>query len=251
MISLGLAQPRELVDLNSVRDLEYVRVDNGVVAIGPLIRHRALEHADPALAAAAPLLPLAAAFIGSAAIRNRGTFLGSLAHGDPSAEWPGVAVALGAEMLLESNVGTRIVGAADFFIGPLTTVLEPNELLREVRLPVAPSRTGASIQELTYRHGDYAVVGVVAQLCLAKEQTILCAHIGLFSVGSTPLRAAAAEEILAGAGPDAFPEAARAAQAAAEPVSDATASAGYRREMVGVMTRRALTEAYERALATI
>jgi CO/xanthine dehydrogenase FAD-binding subunit len=248
MISLGLARPGVLLDLNRLRELEYVHRDDDRVVVGPLARHRVLEYADPALAEAAPLLPAAAALIGHAAIRNRGTFLGSVAHADPSAEWPAVALALDAELVLASRRGTRTIAAGDFFLGPLTTVVEPDELLREARLPRAPAGTGASVRELTYRHGDYAVVGVAAQLSVGADGTISRAHLGLFSVGSTPIRPVAAERALVGAGPDAFPDAARAAQEASEPADDATASAGYRREMVGVFTRRALAEAYQRAL---
>jgi carbon-monoxide dehydrogenase medium subunit len=249
MISLGLAHPRTLVDLNRLPDLDYARCQGDRIVIGPLARHRDLEQAAPALAEAAPLLPAAGALIGHAAIRTRGTFLGSLAHADPSAEWPAVALALGADLVLVSRRGERVVQAADFFLGPLTTVIEPDELLREARLPRAPARTGASVQELTYRHGDYAVVGVAAQLSLAEDGTLGQAHLGLFSVGFTPIRPIVAERALIGAGPEAFADAAREAQAASEPATDATASAEYRREMVGVFTRRALEEAYRRALA--
>jgi aerobic carbon-monoxide dehydrogenase medium subunit len=247
MISLGLARPRVILDLNRLPGLDYARCEDDRVAIGPLARHRALEHADAALADAAPLLPAAGVLIGHAAIRNRGTFLGSLAHADPSAEWPAVALALDAELVLVSRRGERTVSARDFFLGPLTTVVEPDEVLREARLPRAPAGTGASVRELTYRHGDYAVVGVAAQLSLAEDGTISQAHLGLFSVGSTPIRASVAERALVGRGSGAFAEAARQAQIASEPVDDATASAEYRREMVGVFTRRALEEAYQRA----
>jgi aerobic carbon-monoxide dehydrogenase medium subunit len=251
MISLGLAKPAMLVDINRLPGLDYAACRGTVLAVGPLRRHAALEAADSALAMAAPLVPLAAAQIGHLAIRTRGTMLGSLAHGDPSAEWPAVALALGAEMVLVSVRGERTVAASDFFLGPLTTALEPDELLREVRLPVATARTGASIQELTYRHGDYAVVGVVAQVSLAEDGSISHAHLGLLSVGDTPIQATAAERVLLGAGPAAFDDAAEAAQAAADPATDATASAGYRREMVRVFTRRALAEAYERARSRV
>jgi carbon-monoxide dehydrogenase medium subunit len=247
MISLGLAQPRALVDLNDLPGLDYARCTDNLVAIGPLARHRAFEYASPDMARAAPLLPLAARFIGHSAIRNRGTFLGSLAHADPAAEWPAVALALDAELVVASVRGERTLRAADLFIGPLTTVLEPGELLREARLAVAPARTGASVQELVYRHGDYAVVGVVAQLSRAEDGTLTRAHLGLLSAGSTPLRAEVAERMLVGAGPQAFADAAGAAQEAADPTSDVTASANYRREMIGVLVRRALEEAYARA----
>jgi carbon-monoxide dehydrogenase medium subunit len=247
IISLGLAQPNALIDLNALPDLGYARVEGESVAIGPLARHRTLERADSDLAAAAPLLPRAGGLIGHAAIRNRGTFLGSLAHADPAAEWPAVALAVEAELRLVSQRGERTVAAADFFSGPLTTVLEPDEMLLEARWPVAAPRTGASLLELTYRHGDYAVVGVAAQLSLTEDGAISRARLALFSVGPTPLRAVSAEEALLGAGPEAFADAAHQAQTVAQPESDATASAAYRRDMVAVYTRRALAEAYERA----
>src|SRR5438105_10043716 len=133
MITLGLVEPRLLVDLNRLPGLDYARVADGAVVVGPLARHRALERADPALAAAAPLLHPAARLIGHAAIRTRGTFLGSLAHGDPAAEWPAVALALGAELRLASGRGERRLLADEFFLGPLTTALEPDELLLEAR----------------------------------------------------------------------------------------------------------------------
>lgn len=208
MISLGLARPTMLVDLNRLPDLDYARCEDGHVAIGPLVRHRTLEYAGVAIAEAAPLLPAAGGLIGHAAIRTRGTCLGSLAHADPSAEWPAVALALDAELVLVSRRGERTVTAADFFLGPLTTVIEPDELLREARLPRASTRTGASVKELLYRHGDYGVVGVAAQLSLADDGTISEAHLGLFSVGFTPIRPHAAEQVLIGAGPDAFADAA-------------------------------------------
>src|SRR3954468_8942640 len=153
MITLGRVEPRLLVDLNRLPGLDYARVEDGAVVIGPLARHRALERADPTLAAAAPLLPPAARRIGHAAIRTRGTFLGSLAHGDPAAEWPAVALALGAELRLgrggraralgaelrrASGRGERRLPADEFCLGPLTTALAPDELLLEARWPVAP-----------------------------------------------------------------------------------------------------------------
>ncbi len=250
MITLGLVEPRLLVDLNRLPGLDYARVDDGVVAVGPLARHRALERTDPALAAAAPLLPLAARLIGHAAIRTRGTLLGSLAHADPAAEWPAVALALGAELRLASARGERRLPADAFFLGPLTTALEPDELLLEARWPAAPPRTGAAVQELVYRYGDFAIVGVAAQLSLGTDGAIAAAHLGLFGVAGTPVRARTAEQALLGAGPEAFAAAAREAQAAAEPASDATASADYRREMIAVFARRALAEAYARAEAS-
>jgi CO/xanthine dehydrogenase FAD-binding subunit len=243
-----LAQPRVLLDINRLPDLGYARVESDEVVIGPLVRHAMLEKPDPDLRRAAPVLPLAAALIGHAAIRNRGTFLGSIAHADPAAEWPAVAVALDAKLCLRNHRDVRMVPAREFFLGPLTTAMEANEILCEARLPVAPARTGAAVKELTYRHGDYAVVGVVVQLSLDQNEAIDSASVALFSVGPTPLQASDAERLLIGGGPERFQAAADAARAAADPVSDATASAEYRREMVGVMLQRALAEAFEQAL---
>lgn len=248
-ISLGLAQPRLLLDINHLPELDYARLENEEVVIGPLVRHVQLAKPDADLRRAAPLLPLAAALIGHAAIRNRGTFLGSVAHGDPSAEWPAVAVALDVTLRLRNRRGERTVPAREFFLGPLTTTIEPDEILCEARLPAAPARTGAAVKELTYRHGDYAVVGVVAQLSLNQNEAIESAKVALFSVGPTPLRVSDAERLLIGGGPERFQVAADSARAVADPVSDATASAEYRRDMVSVMVQRALDEAFEHALA--
>jgi aerobic carbon-monoxide dehydrogenase medium subunit len=246
-ISLGLAQPRVLLDINRIPELDYARIEAGEVVIGPLVRHSQLEKPDPELRRAAPLFPLAAELIGHAAIRNRGTFLGSIAHGDPSAEWPAITVALDATLRLRNRRGERTVSARDFFVGPLTTAFEADEMLCEARLPRASGRTGAAVKELTYRHGDYAVVGVVAQLVLDKHQEIASASVTLFSVGPTPARASDAEKLLIGGGPERFEAAADSARAAADPVSDSTASAQYHREMVGIMVQRALAEAFEHA----
>jgi carbon-monoxide dehydrogenase medium subunit len=249
MMSAGLAAPEHLVDVNRLPGLDTLAVVDGELRIGALVRHRALEHAAGAVAAAAPLLPAAARWISHEAVRNRGTMLGSLVHADPSAEWPAVALATGARLRLVRAGGERWVPAGELFLGPLTADVEPEELAVELRLPVAPPRTAAAVRELAYRDGDYAVVGVAAQISLDERGAVADARVALFGVDATPVRAAGAESLLLRGGPGALEAAAAAAGEAVNPGSDATASAGYRREMVPVFVRRAVAEALERASA--
>jgi carbon-monoxide dehydrogenase medium subunit len=248
VIAMGLATPDRLLDIGRLESLGGISAGDDRVIAGPLVRHRDLERLDGDLALAAPLLPLAAARIGHSAIRERGTFGGSLAHADPAAEWPAVALALDATVVLRSTAGERRVNASDLFLGPLTTGIEPDELIVAVEWPAAPMGTGAAVEELTYRHGDYAVVGVAAQLSLNADGGIADARVSLFGVGGTPIRASEAEKALVSQGLDGLDDAAAEAAGASDPATDATASASYRREMVSVFTRRAVTAAHARAL---
>jgi aerobic carbon-monoxide dehydrogenase medium subunit len=251
MMSAGLAAPEHLVDVNRLPGLDTLGVVDGELRVGALVRHStlaALTAGDP-VAAAAPLLSAAAPWISHEAVRNRGTMLGSLVHADPSAEWPAVALATDARLRLARTGGERWVPAAELFLGPLTADVEPEELAVELRLPVAPPRTAAAVRELAYRDGDYAVVGVAAQVTLGEGGGIADARIALFGVDATPVRATEAESLLVEGGPTALDDAATAAGAAVNPNSDATASAEYRREMVPVFVRRAVVEALERAMA--
>jgi carbon-monoxide dehydrogenase medium subunit len=249
MMNLRLAQPTRLLDVGRLAELSEVRVEGDVVRVGALARHRDLERPGPELARAAPLLPEAAPHIGHSAIRERGTFGGSLAHGDPAAEWPACAVALDATLIARSTRGERRLAADGFFVGPLTTTLEPDELLVAVELPVSPPRSGVAVEELAYRHGDYAVVGIAAQVVASAEGGLVDARIGLFGVDATPVRARQAEAILRDGGMAALADAASAAASACEPSDDVTASAAYRRRMVAVFTRRAAETAWHRASA--
>jgi carbon-monoxide dehydrogenase medium subunit len=252
MMSAGFLAPAVLVDINDIPDLDLVAVCGDQARIGALVRHTAIEHAGQSLAQAAPLLPAAAGWISHEAVRNRGTMIGSLVHADPSAEWPAVAIALDATIRLVSSGGEREVPAAEFFLGPLTSDVEPEELAVEVRLPVAPPRTGVAVRELAYRYGDYAVVGVAAQVSLDDAGGLAEVRVALFGVDATPVRAAEAEAILLDAGtgaPGALAAAARAAAAGVNPSSDATATEGYRRDMVEVFFTRAVRAAIESAKA--
>jgi CO/xanthine dehydrogenase FAD-binding subunit len=184
-------------------------------------------------------------------VRSRGTFGGSVAHADPAAEWPAVVLALDAEIETQSPRGPRTLPVSTFFVGPLTSTMDEDEVLVAVRWPAAPERTGAAALELTYRHGDYAIVGVVAQITLGDTpDSVADARVALFGVGATPIRVHGAERALVDGGLAAIEDAAVEARRAADPVSDATASAEYRRRMVGVYTRRTIELAAERARAS-
>jgi carbon-monoxide dehydrogenase medium subunit len=248
LLNMRLARPAVLVDLNRIDGLGYVRETNGAIAIGAMTRQRTAER-SPLVREKLPLLHAATTFIAHPQIRNRGTVGGSLAHADPAAELPAVALALEAEFAVAGPNGARTVAAKDFFVTYLTTCLEPAEVVTEVRFPAQPERSGWAFVELSRRHGDFALAGVAATLTL-DSGTISDARIALFGVGATALRASAAESMLRGQRPDdaLFEEASRAAaEAIEEPLSDIHASAEYRRDLARVLTRRALTDAVARA----
>jgi carbon-monoxide dehydrogenase medium subunit len=249
MMSMGLARPSLLVDIGRLVDAPESAIEDGIVTLGLRTRHADLEAIGTELDRAAPMLAATAPWIAHPAIRSRGTFLGSLAHGDPAAEWPAVAMALAMELELRSPRGTRVVQASDFFLGPLMTALEADELLVAARWRAAPPGTRAVTTELALRHGDYAIVGVCAQVTPGADDPgftgggvgeVADARIGLFAVDGTPVRAREAERAVVERGRAAIPEAGALAAAACEPTSDVSASAAYRRRMVDVHVRRAL-----------
>ena len=247
-MNFRLARPAVLVDLNRISELAYVRAESGV-AIGAMTRQRVVERSD-VVARAAPLLAEALPSIAHPQIRNRGTVGGSIAHADPSAELPAVMLALEARFQARSATGERSIPAADFFQGMLETALAPGELLVEIALPPLPARTGTAFLEVARRHGDYALVGVAAIVTLDARGRCQEARFGLLSVGDGPVLATEAANLLAGQTPSA--DLLRAAGDAAathdiDPPSDIHASAAYRRQLVAVLTRRALARAFERA----
>ena len=243
MMSFRLAQPEILVDVNRLDDLSGLAVEDGELRIGTLVRHAVLARrvVDDPLGA---LLASAARHVGHLPIRERGTFGGSLAHADPAAEWCLLAVTLSARMVLESVRGERVVGADDFLTSTFVTALEPDELLREVRLPLLGSAARVGFQEFSRRDGDFAMAAVAVVLTM-DGTTVRDARIGLGGVGGRPVRAAEAEAALAGAEPgrESFREAAALAARHADPVADIHASAEHRRRVIEVLTRRALEEA--------
>lgn len=254
VMNFRLAQPALLVDLNRIAELAFVRpADDGGLRLGAMTRQRRLER-DPLIAARAPLLAEAVPFIAHPQIRNRGTLGGSLAHADPAAELPAIAVALKARLRLARTGGERWVAAEDFFHGLLATALEPDELLVEVALPPLAPRTGWSFMEVARRHGDYAQVGVAALVTLDEDGRCREARLTYLSVGTAPVVAARAGKALAGREPAPGALAEAAALAAVEdvhPSSDVHASAAFKRHLTRVLTERALRRAVERAREAI
>ena len=247
MMNLRLARPAVLVDLNRISGQDGVRDGNSEVAIGFLTRQRAFE-TSPGLADRLPLLAEAISFVGHPAIRSRGTIAGSIAHADPAAEIPAVVTVLDAEIVVRSENKTRVIAAQDFFIDLFTTVLEPTEIVVEIRIPRREVQ-GTAFLEVARRHGDFALVGVATTLAVSRDGTIERATIALSGVAGTPVRAREAEQMLVGAKAAAaiFSEAGRAAGAPLAPTSDLHATAAYRKRLAAVLTERALSLAARRA----
>ncbi|HWN41399.1 MAG TPA: xanthine dehydrogenase family protein subunit M [Thermoanaerobaculia bacterium] len=252
VMNFRLAQPSLLVDLNRLRDLDYMKEDEGGgLRIGAMTRQRRLER-DPLVPRLAPLLREAVPFIAHPQIRNRGTVGGSLAHADPAAELPAVAVALDARFRLQSARGERWVEAREFFAGLFTTTLEPDEMLVEVALPPPPPNTGWAFLEVARRHGDYAQVGIAARVTLDEGGRCREARLVYLSVGDGPVEAREAARMLAGT--DLSDEAIAAASDKAsrdemDPTGDIHASADFKRHLARVLTGRALRRAGARAQA--
>ena len=251
LLALRLARPAVLVDVNGVAELSGMARVNGHLAVGATTREYMAEESAE-VAQAVPLLAAALPLIGHEAIRNRGTIGGSLAHADPAAELPAVARALDAELVVRSTSETRVIAAADWFEGYLATARRPDEILTEVRFPVAAPGTGAAFQEVARRHGDFAIVGLAAQLTLTADGTITGARLAFSGVGDVPVRASDAEDLLGGQrpSPELFAEAARVAIAGLEPPADLHGSSEYRKKVAAALVRRALRAAAANAQET-
>ncbi len=248
LMKLRLAQPRYVIDIGRLRGMNYIREENGHIAIGALTTHAEIE-SSTLLRAKCPLLSETAAVIGDVQVRNRGTLGGSLAHADPAADYPAAVLALDVEIIAASTAGARTIPVGEFFLDMLTTALRPGEILSHVRVvPLAP-HTGTAYEKLHQPASGFAIVGVAARLVLGKGETIEDAAIGVTGLGPKAFRAAAVEQALRGkkASSKLFAEAATHAAQGIEPLSDLHASADYRREMASVYTRRALERAFARA----
>jgi len=243
MMNFRLVRPPALVDVTRIPDLRYVARDGDALRIGALTTHREIETlSDPDVVGGYELLPRAARWVGHYPIRTRGTFGGSVAHADPSAEWCMLAVLLDATIVVAGPRGEREIPAADFFLGFFTTTLEPGELLVEVRVP--RPRPHAALHEFARRHGDFAIVAVAVAVDVDGDR-ITDPRIVVGGVDEVPLRVETAEQALDGAAPgaEAFAEAGRAAAGAVDPSSDVHGSAQYRKDLTDVLVRRALAEA--------
>jgi aerobic carbon-monoxide dehydrogenase medium subunit len=244
LMALRLGQPDHLVDISRLRELATIREHEGGVAIGALATHSDAED-SPIVRALSPLVSQAVPFIGHRAIRNRGTVCGSLAHADPAAELPAVALATDAMFVVRSIGVERHIPAAAFFQGYLDSALNANELLTEVRFPAWTLNSCGAVVELSRRHGDYALVGLAAALGLAADGTIERAALSFFGVASTPSRVIDAETALVGRVPNAesFDAAAVIVADRLVPPDDNHGSSAYRKHLAGVLTRRALVQA--------
>jgi carbon-monoxide dehydrogenase medium subunit len=248
LLSFRLARPSHLVDLAGISELGSIGVEDGHLAIGAMVRERAAERSDD-VRRLAPLLAQALPLIGHPAIRSRGTIGGSLAHADPAAELPAVALLLDAELVAQSrDRGRRTITAADFFIGFFTTALEPDEILTEVRIRRPVAGTGSAIEEVARRHGDFAMVGAAAMVRL-EDGKIADARVALTGVSDVPVHPTEIGTILDGAEPteEAFAAAAEEAAKSLSPPADLHGSSSYRRHLAAVLMRRTLTLAAERA----
>jgi aerobic carbon-monoxide dehydrogenase medium subunit len=247
LLALRLARPAVLIDINGIDELAGVSQTDGQVAIGAMTREYVAEE-SVTVADAVPLLAAALPLIGHEAIRSRGTIGGSLAHADPAAELPAVARALNAEFVVRGPSGERVIPAAQWFEGYLTTSRRPDELLAEVRFPAAGPDTGTSFTEVARRHGDFAIVGLATSLVLSGG-VISDARLAFAGVSEVPVRATAAEELLAGERPSAelFDEAARRATEDLDPPADLHGSSDYRKTVAAAVVRRGLRAAADNA----
>lgn len=249
LMALRLATPSVVIDINGVDDLDYVRTDDNTLQIGALARHRDIEELK-GLAEWCPMLLEAIQMVGHVAIRNRGTVVGSMAHADPAAEWPAMALGLEGVIDVVGPSGKRTIAADDFFVSLLTTAIEPGEVATEVRLHLPKGRVGSCFLELARRHGDFAVTGVGTQMSLSSDrECVEDARVVAIGVGQTAVRIREAEDVLVGESPidELYREAARVVHDTIAPSDDIHATADYRRSIAEVLTRRSLAIAAERA----
>lgn len=246
LLSFRVAAPAALIDLNRCPGLDEIRHEGDTLVFGPMVRQAAAETSD-LVRACCPLISVTMPFLGSRTIRNRGTVGGTLAHADRSAELPAVATALGATMIAEGPNGRREITAEDFYVGDLSTALEPDEMLREIRFPVASPGHRYAFVEATNRHHDLALAGVAINLTVSAGRCDTAA-IAVIGIGPKPVRLTTAERCLAGQTPD--DEAVKAAAAASiegiEFETDLHATAEYRRHVLPGLVERALNQALAR-----
>lgn len=247
-MKLRLAMPALLVDIGRIRSLSYVKIEDGTIRIGAMTTHFEIESSE-LLREHCRLLPETASHIGDVQVRNKGTIGGSVAHADPAADWPAAVLALDAEIVAAGPKGTRTISAGDFFVDMMTTALEPNEILSEIRIPVPAAGTGTAYMKVRQPASGFAVVGIAA--CVRKNADGMCASasIGVTGIASKAYRATAVEQALAGAAldGDAIATAAAAVASGVDVNGDLYASADYRRHLARIYTRRAIEAAATRA----
>ena len=243
LLNFRLSRPGALVDLNAIPSLAYIREHDGEVRFGAMTRQRTIEF-SPVVRSRLPLLAEATALVGHLPIRTRGTIGGSIAHADPSAEYPAVLAALDGTVVVRGPRGERVLRPSELFQSYLTTRLGADEILVEVRLPVMPAGAGLAFEEFSRRHGDFALVGIAA-VVVGSAQRCTMARLVSAGAGPVPMRLRAAEEMLErdGLSDASVDAAATRAGELVEPDSDIHASAAYRRNLTRVLTGRALRRA--------
>jgi aerobic carbon-monoxide dehydrogenase medium subunit len=243
MLAFRVASPSLLVDLRKLAELRQIRITPDGVALGAMVRWRDILD-DARLATAHPLLLAAVAHVAHYQIRNRGTVGGSMAHADPAAEMPGIAVTCEAQIAVMGEAGARVIAAEDFFQGPLMTALKPDEIITEIRLPLWPRGRRFGFEEFARRRGDFAMAAA-AVFYDDDNGKARNAHVGVIGVGDRPLRLRSVEAVINGnkIDDDVIAKAEAAASAAVDPRDDIHASAAYRKALVGVMVERALKAA--------
>ena len=246
-MKLRLAQPPLLVDISRIKDLTYIREEDGQIRIGAMTTHYQIESSD-LLKGICPLLPDCASHIGDLQVRNKGTIGGSVAHADPAGDWPAAIIALNAEMVVTSKSGERTIKADDFFVDMLTTALQPGEILREIRINKTNGRTGHAYAKMPHPASGFAVVGVAANLTFNGGSECKSASIGITGISSKAYRAAAVETALNGVTLDEATIGSAAAHATdgIDVNGDVFASDEYRKHLAAVYVRRAIVAAMSR-----
>lgn len=249
-MNFRMARPSALVDLNKVSDLFYIKpTADGGLAIGTMTRDSVVEK-DPTVKQRFPIVAETMGYIAHPQIRARGTFGGAIAHADPAAQLPALALALNAKMVIKRKGSERVVSAEDFIVGPFMTVLEPEDMLAEVILPPLPARSAGSYKQVSRQRGGYAQAAAISVVSLDDRNRVKDVRSVLFSVGETPILSKYASKVLVGNEPTEAAIADVAAYAAkheCDPGSDLHGTTEYRRQLVEVLVRRSLTEAVQRA----
>jgi len=248
MMKLRIARPEYVIDINRIPGLDYIKEDGGYLAIGGLTREAELESSD-LIRTKFPIIHDTAGFIADPQVRNMATVGGNLAHGDPANDHPATMLALGAQIVATGPAGTRTIGIDDFFVSLFTSALKGDEILTEIRIPMPAPHSGGAYFKLERKVGDFATVGVAAQVALDAGGLCNKAGIGLTNVGGTPIRAHKAEDYLKGKKLDEsiIKQAGQLAADESEPSSDLRGPSDYKKAMVMELTRRALGRAGERA----
>jgi carbon-monoxide dehydrogenase medium subunit len=248
MMKLRILSPQHIVDINRIPDLDYVSESDGHLKIGALAREHQLESSD-VVNSKLPILADTAKHIADPLVRSQATVCGNLAHGDPANDHPATMLALGATVVATGPKGQREIAIADFFPGLFTTALEPEEILTEIKIPLPAAKSGGAYLKLERKVGDFATAGVAVQLTLDDAGNCQKAGVGLTNVGMTPIKATKTEAFLAGKTLDeaTIKQASEIAASESQPTDDIRGSADYKRDLVRVLTARALTRALERA----